>query len=172
MEILITILMLVVNWRIFVKMGRKGWEGLIPLYNTYVMFDVLMGNGWKMFLLLIPIYNIYLIFKLYIELAHRFGKGTGFGVGLVFLYFIFGLILAFDSSAFSRAYTRQTYSNYNTGSIQYTPPAAQNTIPQSNNAMEDYISGELERLKELRDSGVFTEEEYQKFKADLLSRKR
>ena len=25
-------------WRIFNKLGRKGWEGIIPFYNHYIFF--------------------------------------------------------------------------------------------------------------------------------------
>ena len=53
-----------------------------------------------MLLLLIPIYNIYLIFKFNIDLAHAFNKGTGFGIGLVLLPFVFSLMLAFGSAVY------------------------------------------------------------------------
>ena len=59
LELVVTIITFAASWRIFQKMGRKGWEGIIPLYNTYVLFEELYGNGWRMLLMLIPIYNIY-----------------------------------------------------------------------------------------------------------------
>lgn len=34
LELVVTIITLAASWRIFQKMGRKGWEGIIPLYNT------------------------------------------------------------------------------------------------------------------------------------------
>ena len=33
LEILATILILIADWQLFKKMGREGWEGIIPLYN-------------------------------------------------------------------------------------------------------------------------------------------
>lgn len=92
---LITIIMAVANWMIFKKMGYQGWEGIIPFYNTYILFKELYGNGWKFLTLLIPFYNIYVIVKLYIDLAHAFNQSTGFGVGLIFLAPIFLCILGF-----------------------------------------------------------------------------
>lgn len=92
---------LVAQWWIFKKMGREGWEGVLPLYNLYVLFEVLYGKGWKFLLFLIPLYNIYLLFKVDIELAHRFGRTSGFGVGLVFLTPIFKCILAFSDSQYN-----------------------------------------------------------------------
>lgn len=95
---LISILVLVANVFIYRKMGYDGWEAIVPFYNLYILFQEIMGNGWKFLLLFIPFYNIYLTFVLYINLAHAFGQGTGFGVGLVLLSPVFSCILAFDSN--------------------------------------------------------------------------
>ncbi len=91
---------LVGYWRMFVKMGRSGWEGFIPIYNIYILFKVLYGKGWKIILFLIPIYDIYLMFKYSIDLAHAFGKGTGFGVAMVFFPSFCTLILGFGSATY------------------------------------------------------------------------
>ena len=80
----------------FMKMGREWWEAIVPFYSVYVLFDMLYGNGWKMFMMLIPFYNFYVMFKLYIDLAKEFGKSAGFGIGLVFLSPVFFMILGFD----------------------------------------------------------------------------
>ena len=61
LSLIIGILTLVAEWMIFKKMGRQGWEGIVPFYNTYVLCQELYGNGWKFLLLLIPIYNIYFV---------------------------------------------------------------------------------------------------------------
>lgn len=47
LELIIGILTLVAEWMIFKKMGRQGWEGIVPFYNTYVLCQELYGNGWK-----------------------------------------------------------------------------------------------------------------------------
>lgn len=100
LSIILTIVILVANWMVFKKMGREGWEGIIPVYNQYVLFDVLYGNGWKFLLLLIPIYNIYVMIKMDMDLAQEFGQSKGFGVGLFFLPFIFLLVLGFGKAQF------------------------------------------------------------------------
>lgn len=69
LELIIGILTLVAEWMIFKKMGRQGWEGIVPFYNTYVLCQELYGNGWKFLLLLIPIYNIYFVIKMNIDWA-------------------------------------------------------------------------------------------------------
>lgn len=79
---IVCILVIVGNWKIYKKMGRQGWESIVPIYNEYVLCDVLYGNGWKFLLILIPIYNIYFVIKLCIDLAKAFNLGVGFAIGL------------------------------------------------------------------------------------------
>lgn len=100
LELIIGILTLVAEWMIFKKMGRQGWEGIVPFYNTYVLCQELYGNGWKFLLLLIPIYNIYFVIKMNIDWAKAFNQGVGFGIGLLLLPFIFQLILAFGGEQY------------------------------------------------------------------------
>lgn len=94
------ILGIIAWWKIFTKAGEAGWKALIPLYGTYIMFKILYGNGWKFLLCLVPILNIVLAIMMYVRLGQRFGKSTGFIIGLLFLGPIFELILAFDDSAY------------------------------------------------------------------------
>lgn len=37
LELIATILSLVGSWMVYKKMGRQGWEGIVPIYNTYVL---------------------------------------------------------------------------------------------------------------------------------------
>ena len=91
LEIIGAILSMVGSWMIFKKMGRQGWEGIVPIYSTYVLCKVLYGNGWKFLLLLIPFYNIYFAIKM---------MGVGFAIGLLLLPFVFNLILAFGGAQY------------------------------------------------------------------------
>lgn len=97
---IVAVLMLAVMWRIFTKAGKAGWKCLIPGYNIWVFFEIICGQGAKMFLLLIPIYGIIVAIKSNIRLAHAFGKSTGFGIGLVFIPYIFLCILAFGPAQY------------------------------------------------------------------------
>lgn len=94
------IVMIVANWKIFTKAGKKGWISLIPFYNMYTTFEVAGMNGWMFLLLLIPIVNFVIIIMLYFNLAKAFGQSTGFAVGLILLNPIFLLILAFGSAKY------------------------------------------------------------------------
>ena len=77
-------LFLIPMWIVFEKMGRKGWESLIPIYNIYVMLKVVGRPIWLLILFLIPIINIGVWLLICHEIAKRFGKGDMFGIILAF----------------------------------------------------------------------------------------
>ncbi|MDR3611845.1 MAG: DUF5684 domain-containing protein [Ignavibacteriaceae bacterium] len=97
---LFIILMIVCTWIVYSKADRPGWASIIPIYNTVVLLDIVQKPIWWIILFFIPCVNIVFIFIVYIELANVFGKGTGFGLGLIFLPFIFWPILAFGSAQY------------------------------------------------------------------------
>jgi hypothetical protein len=85
-------------WKTFDKAGQPGWASIVPFYNYYIMGKIGGVKNW--WLIFIPIVNIYIVFVMMIALAKSFGKGTGFGVGLVFLGFIFFPVLGFSEVAY------------------------------------------------------------------------
>ena len=56
--------------------------------------------AWWVILLYIPIVNIVVLAILSIDLAKSFGKGTGFGIGLWLLPFIFYPMLGFGDARY------------------------------------------------------------------------
>ena len=99
-SLVICVFMLVAIWKIFIKAGRPGWAAIIPIYDVYTLIKVAGLEWWYLLLLLVPLANIYAIFKIYIELAHNFGKSTGFGVLSVFFSLICLPILAFGDAKY------------------------------------------------------------------------
>lgn len=99
-SLIFAIVMICCNWTIFKKAGRPGWAAIVPFYNVYVMFDIVYGNGILFLLCFIPFVNIVVLIKYRLDLAKVFGKGTGFGIGLVFLNIIFLFILAFGNGKY------------------------------------------------------------------------
>lgn len=99
-SLVICVLTLIAMWKIFSKAGQGGWKSLIPIYNVYTLCKIADGNGWKFLLLLIPIVNVVYAIMLNFRLAKSFGKGIGFGFGLLFLSTIFTLILGFGSASY------------------------------------------------------------------------
>ena len=98
---LVSILMIVAQWMIFKKAGQPGWAAIIPIYNAVVLFKTVKLNAWLVLLLLIPIANVVLLIVAYLRLAKVFGKGTGFGVGLILLNVVFMPILAFGNAKYN-----------------------------------------------------------------------
>ena len=98
--IAILVIGIMAQWKIFVKAGEAGWKCLIPIYNLYIITKIATGNGILFLLLLIPIVDIVFCVWLYIQLAKSFGKSIAFGVGLIFLTFIFECILGFGSAKY------------------------------------------------------------------------
>jgi hypothetical protein len=94
------ILMIAACWKIFTKAGQPGWASIIPIYNWYILCKIVGRPGWWVILLLIPFINFIIGIILCIDLAKSFGKGVGFGIGLVLLSLIFFPILAFGSAQY------------------------------------------------------------------------
>lgn len=66
----------------------------------YILYKIAWGNGWRFLRLLVPIANVVVAIMMLFKLAKSFGKGTGFGFGLLFLMPIFILILAFGDARY------------------------------------------------------------------------
>ena len=94
-------------WILFEKAGRKGWEGLVPGHNTVELFEMVGRPGWWFFLMLIPLANIVIAIMLIFDLVKVFGKGTGFGFGLLFLSFVFLPILALGAAEYQGPLTHE-----------------------------------------------------------------
>jgi hypothetical protein len=87
-------------WKTFAKAGQPGWAAIIPVYNVYVMCRIAGKPGWWVILMIVPLVNIIIIAIVSIDIARAFGKGTGFGIGLWLLSFIFFPILGFGSAQY------------------------------------------------------------------------
>ena len=95
-----TILILAAWWKIFTKAGQPGWACIIPIYNLYVWCKIVGRPWWWILLMLIPFVNFIIAIILLIDLAKSFGKGVGFGIGLLLLSVIFFPILGFGSAQY------------------------------------------------------------------------
>lgn len=93
-----SILLIIMNVIIFRKMGKEGWEAIIPFYSQYIIFEEIYGNGWRFLTLLIPLFNIYVLIKLNIDIAHKFDQSTAFGLGMFFFAPIFSCIVALSKN--------------------------------------------------------------------------
>lgn len=91
----------VIQWKVFTKAGRPGWESLVPIYNAWILITEICKMEPKWFIFsLIPILNLYAGWMITQELARKFGKSEGFGMGLFFLTPIFLAMLAFGDAQY------------------------------------------------------------------------
>ncbi|MCB0880111.1 MAG: signal peptidase I [Thermoleophilia bacterium] len=88
-------------WKTFEKAGQPGWGAIIPIYNAYLLLKIAGRPGWWLILLLIPFVNLIVAIIVSIDVATSFGKGTGFGLGLALLGFIFYPMLGFGDAQYS-----------------------------------------------------------------------
>ncbi len=88
-------------WILFVKADQPGWACLLPIYNIIVLLQMAGKPWWWLILYMIPGVSIIISILHMIALAEAFGKGAGYGIGLVFLGFIFLPILAFGDAEYS-----------------------------------------------------------------------
>jgi len=96
----LTIFVLASLWRVFTKAGHPGWAVLIPIYNVYILLQVVGKPGWWLLLMLIPLVNVVISILVLVSLAKCFGKGGGFAAGLIFLPIIFYPILGFGDAKY------------------------------------------------------------------------
>ena len=99
----VCVFQVIVTWKMFEKAGKPGWAAIIPIYSTYVLFQIIGYKWYYIFFLLlggVPIIGgvALLAFTVHynIKLAKAFGKEIGFGIGLALIPIVFIAIIAFD----------------------------------------------------------------------------
>ena len=84
--------------KIYKKLNKPGWAVIVPIYNMWALFEGVGLPGW---LSILPVANFIGLIVAYFRLAKVLNKSTGFGLGLVFLSFIFIPILGFSDAKMS-----------------------------------------------------------------------
>jgi hypothetical protein len=87
-------------WKVFTKAGQPGWAAIIPIYDLIVLLQIVRRPLWWIVLLFIPLVNVIVGIIVMVDLARVFGKGIGFGVGLLLLPFIFFPVLGFGDAKY------------------------------------------------------------------------
>jgi hypothetical protein len=98
--IAVIVLVLASLWFIVAKAGRPGWEGIIPIYNYYVLLKIVGRPGWWLILYFIPIVNFVIAIIVLYDLCKSFAKSGAWVLGFLFLPFIFFPILGFGEAQY------------------------------------------------------------------------
>ena len=103
----VVIVVLAGMWKIFTKAGQPGWAAIIPIYNIYILLQIVGRPTWWLALLLlafIPVIGSFAVlavmFVIYWDLAKSFGKDIGYAIGLVLLGVVFVPMLGFGSAQY------------------------------------------------------------------------
>lgn len=102
-SLVVAVLVIVGEWKIFAKAGEPGWAAIVPFYNNYILCKIAFGSGWFFLLYFIPYVNYVVLIITSFKLAKAFGKGIGYGFGLWLLSPIFYLMLGFGSAEYEGA---------------------------------------------------------------------
>lgn len=127
-----SVLMIISMWKVFKKLGKPGWAAIVPFYNVYVLCcEIAEKQWWYILLLCVPLANIYAMYVIYDAVAKKFGKDTGYTIGMIFLPIVFFPMLAFSKNA--NPVQEDIYANENTqaGSINDATINNVNTLQNS-----------------------------------------
>lgn len=97
------VLMIAAVWKVFEKAGKPGWAAIIPIYNIIVILEISGKPLWWILLYLIPLVNIVVGLMVLSAFVRKYGKGTGFLLGMIFLPFIFWPVLGFGDATYNAA---------------------------------------------------------------------
>ena len=87
-------------WGVFEKAGQKGWKAIIPIYNFWVLLEIVGRPQWWIILFFIPIVNFIVWIIVYLDLAKSFDKSVWWGIGLIILTWLFILLLGFGDAQY------------------------------------------------------------------------
>jgi hypothetical protein len=95
---IIALLMIASLWKIFVKAGQPGWAAIVPIYNSYIMQEMVGREVWWLAILIFlsPVWTIVIS----LDMAKSFGKDTLFAIGLILFPYIFYPLLGFGDAQY------------------------------------------------------------------------
>lgn len=93
---------LLIGWLgVFPKAGLPRWAALVPVYNVYLLVVRVARLGVLWFVLLwIPVVQIVAALLVNVEVARRFGRSEGFGIGLAMVGFVFYPLIGFGDAQY------------------------------------------------------------------------
>lgn len=87
-------------WKTFVKAGHPGWAALVPIYNLWILVQMSGKEDWWIALFFFPVLNFIAVIVISMEIAQKFGKGSGFGIAMAFFPYICYPLLGFGSATY------------------------------------------------------------------------
>lgn len=156
-NLVIYVLSIIADYRLFEKAGEEGWKAIIPFYNYFVLCRIVMGDSLWFWLGFVPGINVFGRLYIRFKTGEAYGKTTGFNIGMMLLPYIFRIILAFDAKTVyygpdnmrmatgcNQYNTGNTYNGYNAGSGNpYNAYNQQNPYAPVNDSLNSRENGNL-----------------------------
>lgn len=139
--LILSVVLIIALWKIYTKAGKPGWAAIVPIYNFIVLIQITELPMWYILLFFVPFGNIYAMFKIYIELAHKFGKSTGFGVATVFFSIVCLPILGFSKNCIYNGNVNNAQMNNN---MQNPQPQMNNGIMNQNDSINNMTNNNMQ----------------------------
>ncbi|MCQ2516480.1 MAG: DUF5684 domain-containing protein [Saccharofermentans sp.] len=112
LDIAVCAILLIAQWKLFVKMGEPGWKALIPFYNIYTMLEKAGYPGLLLLVILVPgvgsLALVVIMIMAWISIGEKFGKSIGWIVGFMIILNMIGFpYLAWSDDVFNPALGHQ-----------------------------------------------------------------
>ena len=120
--LILLIISVIAWWQIFTKAGEPGWKAIVPFLSPYTMYKIGWNANIFWIIIALTVVDLFLFYSTSgllsglswaftiaslaiqiifdVKLAKAFGKGVGFTLGLIFLYPIFIMMLAFGNAQY------------------------------------------------------------------------
>src|ERR1700734_311348 len=72
--LIVSVIAIVGQWKVYTKAGKPGWACIVPIYNLIVLLEIVGKPIWWIFLFLIPCVNIIFIIWTINLLSKSFGQ--------------------------------------------------------------------------------------------------
>lgn len=95
------------KWKMFVKADQPGLAAIIPIYDLVITMRIVGRPDSHAWLFIIPGFNIYFGFRILIELVQSFGKYTilDYALAIVFnMFYALNLGLAYNEVYYGPVY--------------------------------------------------------------------
>ena len=99
--IVVCVVLVVSNWKIFTKAGKPGWAIFIPFYNIIVMLEIVgKPTWWLVMLIFVPVANAVFGIMIIYNLVLKFGKPGWHVLLAIFFSIVYYPYLAFSKATY------------------------------------------------------------------------
>ena len=71
--LIVAVVCIIAQWKVFTKAGHPGWAAIIPIYNIYIMTKIAGKPGWWVLMFFLPFVNFIFAIWLTNMISKSFG---------------------------------------------------------------------------------------------------